>query len=210
MVVLEKLYGEAEKNVEDSNMNGLNPFELFTFLTDASVSVPNRIAITAEESTVNNSRRQISTSIAPVEILDPNFVETTSRMACYDVGYTAFRNTHCGGTPVVSTPSDIRFCDNGTRTSLTRSSYYGGDWKELDDIQTRTNVICGITRLQFYAWQSSGIWPFNNWAWNLYYQVDLQNGIWYINRYTSTNTERRVKRTVIGNTGKFRAYTRFF
>ncbi len=210
IVVIEKLYGLAEKNFEDSSLEGdLSPFEIFVSLTDANIQVPERIAKASDEAIVKNSKRKISKSFSSVEILDSNYSETSNRMACTDIGATGFRNSYCGGTPVTSSPSDIRFCDNGTWTSNTRNSYFGG-WKELDDTFTWTNVICGLTRVQFYAYESSGIWPFNSYSWKLKYQADFTNGIWYARYYTSSNTERQVKRTRPNNTGSFRAYTRFF
>ena len=112
--------------------------------------------------------------------------------------------------PVISTPTDIRFCDNGLWNSLTRNSYYGNDWKEVDDTYTRTNVVCGLTRVQFYAWENTSFWPFSDWKWVLKYQTDLPDGNWYSYYYTSTNTERQVKRTRPTNSGSFRAYTRFY
>ncbi len=211
MVVIEKLYGNAEKNNEDSSLEGdLTPFDIFVSLTDANLQVPERIAKTAEGSALTNSGRHISESLAPVEILDPNYTDSTIEKACYDIGATGFRNSYCGGTPVVSTPTDIRFCDNGLWYSNTRNSSYGGSWRERDDVQTWTNVKCGLTRVQFYAWKSSGIWPFNSYSWHLQYQVDFTNGIWYAYYYTSDYTEREVRRTRPTNSGSFRAYTRFF
>ncbi|WP_298546306.1 hypothetical protein [uncultured Aquimarina sp.] len=211
MVVIEKLYGTAEKSNEDSNLGeDLTPFDIFVSLTNASIQVPERIAKTAEGSALANSGRQINESLAPIEILDPSYTDSTIEKACYDVGSTGFRNSYCGGTPVTSTPTDIRFCDNGLWYSNTRNSHYGGSWRERDDINTWTNVKCGLTRVQFYAWKSSGIWPFNSYSWQLHYQVDFTNGIWYANYYSSDYTEREVRRTRPTNSGSFRAYTRFF
>ncbi|WP_299248119.1 hypothetical protein [uncultured Aquimarina sp.] len=211
MVVIEKLYGTAEKSNEDSNLGeDLTPFDIFVSLTNASIQVPERIAKTAEGSALANSGRQINESLAPIEILDPSYTDSTIEKACYDVGSSGFRNSYCGGTPVTSTPTDIRFCDNGLWNSNTRNSYYGGSWRERDDINTWTNVKCGLTRVQFYAWESSGIWPFNSYSWQLHYQVDFTNGIWYANYYSSNYTEREVRRTRPTSSGSFRAYTRFF
>ncbi|MFD2561400.1 hypothetical protein [Aquimarina rubra] len=211
MVVIEKLYGIAEKSNEDSSLGEeLTPFDIFVSLTNTKLPVPERIAKTAEQSALANSGRQINKSLAPLEILDPNYTDTGIQKACYDVGSTGFRNSYCGGTPVVSTPTDIRFCDNGLWYSNTRNSYYGGSWRERDDVYTWTNVVCGLTRVQFYAWKSSGIWPFNSYSWQLQYQVDFTNGIWYAYYYTSDYTEREVRRTRPTNSGSFRAYTRFF
>ncbi|MDY8137317.1 hypothetical protein [Aquimarina sp. 2201CG5-10] len=211
MVVIEKLYGTAEKNNETSNLEkDQTPFDIFVSLTNKNILVPERIAKTAEGAALQTSGRTIEKSERLLEILDPNYVESIQQRACYDVGSTNFRNTYCGGTPVVSTPTDIRFCDNGLWYSNTRNSYYGGSWRERDDVQTWTNVKCGMTRLQFYAWKSSGIWPFNTYSWHLQYQVDFTNGIWYANYYTSDYTEREVRRTRPTNSGSFRAYTRFF
>jgi len=211
MIVAESLYGEAAKNVEESlHSIDQSPFNLFISLTKASIAIPERIAKTANLNELQNSGRKVDQSSILLEIKDSSYTGSVSQKSCYDVGSTNFRNSHCGGVPVISTPTDIRFCDNGLRTSLTRSSYYGGDWKELDDTYTRTNVVCGLTRLQFYAWENTASWPFSDWKWVLKYQVDLPNGLWYYYYYTSTNTERRVKRTRPTNSGSFRAYTRFY
>ena len=208
MVVIEKLYGDAEKSNEASTITqDKTPFDIFVSITKQGLEVPERIAITAKGTALQDSGRKIQAVEKTIEIKDPNFSTNNTQKACYDVGYTNFRNSYCGGTPVVSSPTDIRFCDNGTWTSLTRSSYYGGSWRELDDTYTWTNVICGLTTVQFYAWKSSGIWPFNSWSWQLEYQVEFTNGIWYANHYTSNNTERQVRRRASG--GSFRAYTRF-
>ncbi len=211
MVILEKLYGDSEKNNEKSSLEkGLNPFDLFISITDSSLPVPDRIAKTAKGTALQDSGREIQVAEKSMQILDPNYQEAIQQKACYDVGYTGFRNTYCGGVPVVSTPTDIRFCDNGLWYSNTRNSYYGGSWRERDDVYTWTNVVCGLTRVQFYAWKSSGIWPFNSWSWHLQYQVDFTNGIWYAYYYSSDYTEREVRRTRPTSSGSFRAYTRFF
>ncbi|MGY3793588.1 hypothetical protein [uncultured Aquimarina sp.] len=210
MIVAETLYGEAANNKEESlHSIDQSPFNLFISLTKTSVSIPDRIAKTASPSALQSSGRQIENSGALLEINDPNYTNIDQK-SCYDIGATTFMNSYCGGVPVTSTPTDIRFCDNGLWNSLTRSSFYGGDWKELDDTYTRTNVVCGLTRLQFYAWENTASWPFSDWKWVLKYQVDLPNGYWYYYYYTSTNTERQVKRTRPYNTGNFRAYTRFY
>ncbi|MBQ4804180.1 hypothetical protein J8L88_15055 [Aquimarina sp. MMG015] len=211
MIVAETLYGNASKNAEESlHSIEQSPFNLFIALTSNSVSVPERVAKTAKGLELEQSGRNIKKNGALLEIKDPNYAEAIDQKACYDIGATDFRNIYCGGVPVVSTPTDIRFCDNGLWTSLTRNSYYGGDWKELDDTYTRTNVVCGLTRLQFYAWENTASWPFSDWKWVLKYQVDLPNGYWYYYYYTSTNTERQVKRTRPTSSGSFRAYTRFY
>lgn len=210
MVVIENLYGNAAKNAEQSNQEiDQSPLELFLAITDHTVNIPERIAVTGTQTVLSSSGRSVSTSNSSIQVLDPNYNQVQQK-SCYDVGYTNFRNSYCGGTPVTSSPGDIRFCDNGLWNSNTRNSYYGSSWRELDDTFTWTNVVCGLTRVQFYAWESSGVWPFNNWAWRLKYQVDFTNGIWYASYYTSSNTERQVKRTRPNNTGSFRAYTRFF
>ncbi|MDH7447165.1 hypothetical protein [Aquimarina sp. 2201CG14-23] len=211
MIIAESLYGDAAKNVEESlHSIDQSPFNLFVSLTKSSIPVPERIAKTAKDSEIQQSGRDIERNGNLFEINDPNYSGFSTQKACYDIGATNFMNSYCGGVPVTSTPTDIRFCDNGLWNSLTRSSYYGGDWKELDDTYTRTNVVCGLTRLQFYAWENTASWPFSNWKWVLKYQYDLPNGYWYYYYYTSTNTERQVKRTRPYNTGNFRAYTRFY
>lgn len=211
MIVAETLYGEAAKNTEESlHSVEQSPFNLFVSLTNSSTSIPERIAKTAKGNELRQSGRIVEKNDNLVQINDPNYTDQVAQKACYDIGSTNFRNSYCGGVPVISTPTDIRFCDNGLRTSLTRDSYYGGDWKELDDTYTRTNVVCGLTRLQFYAWENTASWPFSDWKWVLKYQVDMPNGYWYYYYYTSTNTERRVKRTRPTNSGSFRSYTRFY
>lgn len=210
MIVAETLYGEAAKNTEESlHSVELSPFNLFISLTTSDIAVPERIAKTAKASELSQAQRKVETSGVLFELKDPDY-ESIQQKSCYDIGSTNFRNSYCGGVPVVSTPTDVRFCDNGLWNSLTRSSFYGGDWKELDDTYTRTNVVCGLTRLQFYAWENTASWPFSDWKWVLKYQVDMPNGYWYYYYYTSTNTERQVKRTRPNNSGSFRAYTRFY
>ena len=211
MIVAETLYGDAAKSGEESlHSIDQTPFNLFISVTSSGVAVPERIALTAKEDELSKSGRAVEKTGRLLEIKDPNYTESIAQKACYDIGATDFLNNYCGGVPVVSTPTDIRFCDNGLWNSLTRSSIYGGDWKEPDDTYTRTNVVCGLTRLQFYAWENTASWPFSDWKWVLKYQVDLPNGYWYYYYYTSTNTERQVKRTRPTSTGSFRAYTRFY
>lgn len=211
VVVIERLYGDAYNKQEKGVIKNekLTPYDIFVKVTNKNVEVPERIAKTASEGVLKSSGRQIQKSEKPVEILDANYNKFAQKAACYDVGATNFRNTYCYA-PVGSTPSNIEFCDEGARTSpLTRNSYFGGSWRELDDTRTWTNVICGRVRVQFYAWEKDGIWPWSNHKWFLKYQVDFDNGIWWANYLTSSNTERKVVRTRISSTGKYRSYTRF-
>ncbi|WP_281989449.1 hypothetical protein [Aquimarina aggregata] len=211
MVVVERLYGEALINQEKGLINDKEKtaFDVFAQVTAQNVLVPNRIAMTANKDVLKSSGRQVLKSEEYLEILDDAYAELTEKAACYNVGATNFRNTYCNA-PVSSTPSNIEFCDEGARTSpLTRSSYFGGAWRELDDTRTWTNVICGRVRVQFYAWEKDGIWPWSDYKWFLKYQVDFDNGIWWANYLTSTNTERKVVRTRISSNGSYRSYTRF-
>ncbi|WP_438710140.1 hypothetical protein ACSTS3_13295 [Aquimarina muelleri] len=211
IVVIERLYGDAYSNQEKGVIKNeeLTPFDVFVQVTDNNIEVPDRIAKTASKEALKASNRQIQKFEKQVEILDANYVELNQKAACYDVGATNFRNTYCYA-PVSSTPSNIEFCDEGARTSaLTRESYFGGSWRELDDTRTWTNVICGRVRVQFYAWEKDGIWPWSDYKWFLKYQVDFDNGIWYANYLTSSNTERKVVRKRTSGTGSYRSYTRF-
>ncbi|MHA7057659.1 hypothetical protein ACWGOQ_0010600 [Aquimarina sp. M1] len=60
MVVIDKLYGNAERNNEDSSLSQeLTPFDIFISHTETELPVPERIAKTAKESALNNSGRYI-------------------------------------------------------------------------------------------------------------------------------------------------------
>ncbi len=172
------------------------PFDLFISLTNKTIEVPAAIAATSKNGALELSGRKSSTKTAPIELLETGF-STMSKAACYDVGANKFRQVYCDA-PVISTPTSIEFCDNGTWNTLHRSSFFDGKWRLLDDITTWTNVICGITRMQFLT---------DN---NVVFQVDMGNGIWKYRWYTSNNKKRRVKRFRPYNTGKFRAFTKFF
>ncbi len=172
------------------------PFDLFISLTDKTIEVPASIAATSKNGALELSGRKSSTKIAPIVLLEPGFAKM-SKAACYDVGAKKFREVYCDA-PVVSTPTSIEFCDNGTWNTLYRNSVFDGIWRLVDDTTTWTNVICGLTRLQFLEENA------------VVYQVDLTNGIWKYHYYTSSNKKRRVKRFRPNNTGKFRAYTKFF
>ena len=186
------------------------PFDLFVSLTDKDVPVPQSIANMAEASVVKASGRTID----PLNLLykneDKELDEVQLEKACYNVGSTNFRNTYCGGI-VESTNFDIRFCDEGTWTSHTRNSVFGGYWMGLNKISTSTNVLCGPTTMKFSRyefWVGGQLNP----QWIIYYQVSLPNGVWNINShnppsYTKGNY-KKVRRTT--NNGSFRAYTRFF
>ncbi len=211
MIVTERLYGEAYDRQEKGLIGEeeMTAFDVFARLTDSSVEVPERIAKTASNEALKSSGRQVQASEKYVEVLDSKYNDIAQKAACYNVGATNFRNIYCAA-PVSSTPSNIEFCDEGARTSsLTRNSYFGGAWRELDDTRTWTNVICGRVRVQFYAWQRDGIWPWSPHKWFLKYEVDFDNGIWWANYLTSTNTERKVVRTRISSNGSYRSYTRF-
>lgn len=172
------------------------PFDIFTGITDASVAVPTSIANTATELAVTQSKRAVSDAVEVVEILEPTFANT-QKASCYDVGAAVFASTYCYA-PVISTPTNIEFCDSGLWYTNIRNSVFGGSWRYLDDTTTWTNVVCGLTRMQFFGNDV------------LEAQVDLNNGIWKINHYTGTNKRRQVKRYRPQSTGKFRAFTRFF
>lgn len=197
VLVIQKLNENAQSGdpLLDLLDDQSTPFNIFAKLTNSTVDVPKAIARTSENGELETSGRKITYSTTPIELLIPGF-ETISKAGCYDEGANKFRNLRCG--LVFSTASDIRFCDNGTWISHKRNSVFGGQWRLLDDTTTWTNVICGLTKMQFLG---------NN---ALEAQVDLPNGIWKINYYTSTNKKRSVKRFRTNNTGSFRAYTRFF
>ncbi|WP_025742183.1 hypothetical protein [Aquimarina pacifica] len=172
------------------------PFDIFLGITDASIAVPASIAKTAAMGALEQSKRATGNTGASLELLEPNF-GSVQKASCYDVGAAVFANTYCYA-PVVSTPTNIEFCDSGLWNTNIRNSVFGGSWRYLDDTTTWTNVVCGLTRMQFYG---NSV---------LEAQVDLNNGIWKINYYTGTNKKRQVKRYRPQNTGSFRAFTRFF
>lgn len=201
VLVVEKLSDASQEAAENGILKGgeSTPFDIFLATTDKGVAVPAIIANTAEGNAFEASGRSIDKMNTPIEIIGNN-LPVASAENCTDVGSTNFRNNYCGGT-VISNPSDIRFCDEGIYSGLTRSSYYGGNWEEVDDVNTWTNIICGITRLKFYDWHKS--------QWNLNTQIDFQDGVRYANYFTSKNRERKVERTRLSGTG-FRAYTRLY
>ncbi|WP_025742282.1 hypothetical protein [Aquimarina pacifica] len=209
MIILEKLYGAAEKNNEKSNLKkDQTPFDVFVSITDNDLEVPERIAKTAKGFALEVSRRAIRYNQEPIEILDFNQQEYINDRVSDVIAATKCNDCCCDGTPL-STATDIKFCDNGPLISLVRNSYYNGAWREVDDIYTCTNESFGVVRVQFYAWKSSGFWPFTNWSWHLQYQNDFSDGLWWATYYSSEYTERQVRRTQIGR-GSFSAYTRFF
>lgn len=210
MIILERFYGATEKNKENRNLkNGKTPFDVFIAITDSTVEVPERIAKTAKEGALERSQRAIRYNQDAIEILDFNNSQQYVSNKVSDVIVANQCNDCCCNGTLLSTATDIKFCDNGPLISLVRNSYFDGAWREVDDIQTCTNESFGTVRVQFYAWKSSGIWPFITWSWHLQYQSDFADGLWWASYYSSEFTERKVIRTQIGR-GSFSAYTRFF
>ncbi len=190
----ENAIGFLEENLEST------PFDIFVALTEATVAVPAIIAKTAEAHALAQSNRQVDYTNQPVT-MKYNSSSTEKSLGCSDLGQDAFYDTHCF-PPVVSTSSSMEFCDNGSWLTLIRSSVFGNSWKKVKKVSTRTNVICGLTRIQFQYWNGSG--------WTLYHQVDFTNGIWIWNQNRSSAEYRRVVRNRPNNSGSFRAYTRFY
>ena len=202
LVILEKLYGEAEENFEHSNVADEDtPYDVFLRITDNNVEVPLRIAETVDESEIENSNRQITTSSSRLEILDPEYSDyNTEDRGCYDVGYNGFRNSYCmsGGNRY-----DRRFCENWLQTWDYQGSAVGNGSNppRLKKVRTWTNVLCGTTTVKIHKQTGHYTYP-------LVYQVNFNNGIWYCNYHASSGEYWHVHRITSGGS-KFRAFTRF-
>jgi|GEM_PF-3844730 len=202
IVTLEQVYGDARAKEEShytSIDDGSTPFDHFIRLTDADVPIPLAIAETAKENALEASGRSTTNLTEPLMLLDENFIKMPEDRGCTDLGYNSFRQKHCGSY-VASKPSDIKYCDSGKWTSLSRNSYFDG-WREGQTARTKTNVICGTTRIEFFGWY--------NGRWNLNHRVDLSDGSWTTTVNYSYPVEMRVKRSRRNNSGSFRAYTQF-
>jgi len=204
IVVLEKLYGEAEESHEETQITEeATPFEVFISLTDENVKVPLRIAATVDESTLASSNREINESSSPLEILDSAYsVWDIEDRGCYDVGWTNFYQTYCGGQGMYyPLPQERKYCDRGTKIVLSRHS---GDLK-CKKVKTWTNSICGNTLVTVWSTRD----PNGGGPMTRKYQKSFPNGIWYLNYYSGASEYRRVHRTVTTNNTKFRAFTKF-
>ncbi|MEM9675251.1 MAG: hypothetical protein AAF992_21850 [Bacteroidota bacterium] len=179
------------------------PFDIFISLTGGEVAVPKVIANTAKGGALAAIDRQIDYSNTFTALVDNTFgvsSESARTSGCTDVGEDSFYDNYCM-PPVVSTPSSIEFCDNRRWTKNVRQSVYDGSWRNVKKVTTRTNVICGRTRIKFLKWDNN--------RWELYHQVDFRNGVWVWKQYRSQAKRRRVERTQHDG-GSFRAFTRFF
>ena len=186
--------GFLEENEEST------PFDIFVALTEDHVLVPASIAHTAEGNALINSKRKIDYTNQFVEIKS-GIYSAEKTLACGDVGAEVFYDKYCL-PPVVSTANNMEYCDNTTWLSLIRSSVFGGSWKKVKRVTTRTNVICGLTRIQLQVW--------NNGSWELYNQVDFTNGVWVWKQSRTSAEYRRVVRNRPNNSGSFRAFTQFY
>jgi len=208
ILITEKLYGseEAKKDLSLFTINdNSTPFDVFIRITDNNVAIPSEIAKTIGNHLIEASKRNISNSKTTLEILDPNYEDypyPVDDTACTDVGDTEFLEEYCG-VPIISLPNDISYCDSNRERLVGRSTRYGGQWKELTNTILLTNVVCGITRIQFYGWDGLG-------SWVLEAQVDYPDGVYSTKYTTSRKTERYVRRSRPYNDGgSFRSYTRF-
>lgn len=205
MVIIENLYGLAAENHEDTGIaDDATPYDVFMSLTNENVKVPLRLAATVDESVIADSNREIAESPAHLMIEDPNYSTEimTQDRGCYDVGWTNFYETYCGGvSSYYELPQERKFCDRGTKIVLARDSR---DLK-CKKVKTWTNSICGNTLVT--VWRSTA----SNGGGLLTkkYQKSFPNGIWYLNYYSSTFEYYRVHRTVTSNNTQFRAWTKF-
>lgn len=202
ILTLEQVYGDAEINEESHYTivdDGSTPFDHFIRLTNTNVAVPLEIAQTAQGNALETSGRNTTNLTEPLMILDKNFTKELQNRGCTDLGYNGFRERACGGS-VISTPTDIKFCDSGTWTWLNRASYFDGTQK-VRTVTTKTNVICGLVRVEFLLWYDG--------KWNLGGQIDLVDGGWSVSAFWPGEYAALVKRSRPNNSGSFRAYTRF-
>ncbi len=205
MVIIENLYGLAAENYEDTGIaDDATPYDVFMSLTNEDVKVPLHIAATVDESVIAASNREIAESPAHLMIEDPNYSTEimTEDRGCYDVGWTNFFETYCGGqSSYYSLPQERKFCDRGLKIVLARDSR---DLK-CKKVKTWTNSVCGNTLVT--VWRSRD--AYSGGPLTKKYQKSFPNGIWYLNYYSSTYEYFRVHRTVTSNNTNFRAWTKF-
>ncbi len=201
IVMIEKFDGQATESILEQ-YDKANPIEIFMALTSKDDAIPELLLSDEDTPLIKASLRDIDGSGKPLMLMDSDF-EGVSTETCTGMDAMAFLTIHCE-SPVVSTPDNIEFCDNGYWTALKRSSYFGG-WRAVNYVRTVTNVICGTVRIQFEE--------FKDGSWQLYHQVEFTTGTSSIRIWTRRNRPkryRRVKRSAIGSNAKFRAFTRFY
>ena len=218
VLLLTRVYdNRALENTEALlTLEASSPLENYTANTDDPVTVQAPIVKIAGQETLKAISRDTYSEETPITILEAGTENGAAhRSGCYDVTEPVFRDDYCN-VPLVSSPNDIEFCDSGTWTSHVRNSTYNGSWRELNEVFTWTNVICGTTKLQFYRYKGS---------WQMRKEVILDRGIWRANYWTVTITEEtpwlpfspeirsgsrlQVQRSQETNENYFRAYTRF-
>ena len=199
MVIIERLYGAAKENLENSGVaDGLNPFEAFLLLTDDNVKIPSRIAATVDESVIAASNREIDVSISPLEILDPNYSNETEDRNCVDMGSNNFENQYC--YPYINNSSNRSFCHASARNSW----HIVNSGSRFKKVRTYTHVANG-TSIWIRITQDNG-----GHFYDKIYQKELRCGTWWVNLFPNTSKRREVHRTPrFPDNVIFRSYTRF-
>ena len=195
IIIIEKLYGAAEENLEDSGVDiDATPYEAFISLTDDNVKIPALIAATVDESVIEASNREINEASTMLEILDPTYDELEDR-ACPDYSWSEFSNTFCAATPV--NPEE-RFCNPSWRytTSATNSS---GSFRKTKS----WTLVCGRVRIMAtqVTYDSYGFYV-------KHWEKEFTDGIYYVNVSSSNYRKRGIFRQP-QNGGRYRAYTKF-
>jgi len=205
ILITEKLYGEleAKKDLSVFKINdNSTPFSIFINHTDKNIAIPLEIAQTVNQQVLNKFNRKIASYATSLELLDKNDPDHFIKTACTDIGDEMFLKEYCNKS-LTSLPNDILHCDSLTSRLVGRSSIYEDQWNEFSNTILVTNVVCGVTRIQFYGWDGFG-------AWQLEAEVDYPDGIYKSQYMTSIKTERHVLRShPEKDGGAFRSHTRF-
>ncbi len=199
---LEKAYSKLKEYQQ------MNDFELFISITDQSVAVPHRIAMTVDASTLAATKRTVLTQGAEkILIKDPNFIPFKNQKVGYDVGATNFQNNNCN-FPLASNANFIENCTTGPFTGATRNSFFGS-WQDVDYSYGEANNIGDIQRVDHQTWENTGGIFNPNWQWVLKFRHEFSGSIGWSRTYAGPKTDRRVIYSRPTGSGTTRAYTLF-
>ncbi len=211
LAVTGALYGEdmGKAYAKLKEYQKMNDFELFINITDQSVAIPNRIAMTVDNSILKASGRTVLPEGAEkILIKDPNYTAFTSQKTGFDVGATNWQNNYCD-FPLASNPNFIEFCDLGPFTGLTRNSFFGGFWEHVDYSYGEANNIGDTQRIDHQTWENTGGIFNPNWQWVLKFRHEFNTSTRWGRTYAGPKTERRVIYSRPTGTGTTRGYSLF-
>ncbi len=211
LAVTGALYGENldKAYAKLKEYQQMNDFELFISITNQSIAVPHRIAMTVDASTLDAAKRTVLPEGAEkVLIEDPGYTPFNNLKTGFDVGATNFQNNNCN-FPLASNPNFIEFCDLGPFIGLTRSSFFGGNWEHVDSSYGEANNIGDTQRVDHQTWENTGGIFNPNWQWVLKFRHEFNGSIGWSRTFAGPKTERRIIYSRPTGTGSFRAYSLF-